>query len=109
MLDFITIQLLTVNSGGHIKRPPHNECYTLSIPFPLGCALMLRAQMDRASEFVGRCLYVLESACMDGFRPINGASRLDASLEVNRTYLAAMFRHMQVTNSGAIHTTGICV
>lgn len=36
---------------------------------------------------------------MDGFRPVDGASRLDASLEVNRTYLAAMFRHMQVTIS----------
>ncbi|CAN0552253.1 unnamed protein product, partial [Ectocarpus sp. 8 AP-2014] len=52
--------------------------------------------MDRASEFVGRSLYVLESATMEAFRPMDGACRLDATLEVNKTYFAAMFRHMQV-------------
>lgn len=52
--------------------------------------------MDRASEFVGRSLYVLESACMEAFRPVDGACRLDASADVNKAYLAAMFRHMQV-------------
>lgn len=54
--------------------------------------------MDRASEFVGRSLYVLESAAMEPFRPVDGACRLDATLEVNKTYFAAMFRHMQVRN-----------
>lgn len=54
------------------------------------------SQMDRASEFVGRSLYVLESSSMEAFRPLEGACRLDATLEVNKTYLAAMFRHMQV-------------
>lgn len=52
--------------------------------------------MDRASEFVGRSLYVLESSSMEAFRPLEGACRLDATLEVNKTYLAALFRHMQV-------------
>lgn len=55
-----------------------------------------RMQMDRASEFVGRSLYVLESAAMESFRPVDGACRLDATVEVNKTYFAAMFRHMQV-------------
>ncbi|CAN0515605.1 unnamed protein product, partial [Scytosiphon promiscuus] len=54
------------------------------------------ACMDRASEFVGRCLYVLESAATESFRPVEGACRLDATLDVNKTYFAAMFRHMQV-------------
>lgn len=52
--------------------------------------------MDRASEFVGRSLYVLESAAIESFRPVDGACRLDATVEVNKTYFAAMFRHMQV-------------
>ncbi|CAN0024818.1 unnamed protein product, partial [Ectocarpus fasciculatus] len=55
-----------------------------------------QARMDRASEFVGRSLYVLESAAMEAFRPVDGACRLDATLEVNKTYFAAMFRHMQM-------------
>ncbi|CAM9671848.1 unnamed protein product [Ectocarpus sp. 6 AP-2014] len=55
-----------------------------------------QASMDRASEFVGRSLYVLESATMEAFRPVDGACRLDATLEVNKTYFAAMFRHMQM-------------
>lgn len=52
--------------------------------------------MDRSAEFIGRSLYVLESAFSEAFRPVEGASRVDTSLEVNKTYLAAMFRHMQV-------------
>lgn len=52
--------------------------------------------MDRASEFVGRALYVFESAFMDGFRPAEGSCRLDASNPANKSYMAAMFRHMQV-------------
>lgn len=57
--------------------------------------------MDRASEFVGRSLYVLESAAMESFRPVDGACRLDATLEVNKTYFAAMFRHMQVRSGSS--------
>lgn len=58
--------------------------------------------MDRASEFVGRSLYVLETAFSETFRPVEGASRVDASEEVNKTYLAAMFRHMQVLSNSAV-------
>lgn len=58
--------------------------------------------MDRASEFVGRSLYVLESAAMESFRPVDGACRLDATLEVNKTYFAAMFRHMQVRSGSSV-------
>lgn len=53
-------------------------------------------QMDRASEFVARSLYVFESAFMEAFRPVEGACRMDSQLDVNKAYLAAMFRHMQV-------------
>ncbi|CAM9753416.1 unnamed protein product [Scytosiphon promiscuus] len=63
----------------------------------LGMVFAHTGQMDRASEFVGRCLYVLESAATESFRPMEGACRLDATLDVNKTYFAAMFRHMQMS------------
>lgn len=72
--------------------------------FQGACAISpcsLFPQMDRASEFVGRSLYVLESATMEAFRPVDGACRLDATLEINKIYFAALFRHMQVGHDDA--------
>lgn len=69
--------------------------------------MVRRAQMDHASDFVGRSLYVLESAAMEAFRPVEGTCRLDASLEVNKTYMAAMFRHMQVCTYGGRRAVGL--
>eukprot|EP00903_Cladosiphon_okamuranus_P006771 g6603.t1 len=63
----------------------------------LGMVFAHTGQMDRASEFVGRSLYVLESATTESFRPVDGACRLDATVDVNKTYFAAMFRHMQMS------------
>lgn len=57
--------------------------------------------MDRASEFVGRSLYVFESAFVESFRPAEGTCRMDANLDVNKPYLAALFRHMQVSRDNA--------
>lgn len=89
-----------------LSRPMLRSCGCMEEKRPLSlrlcaCLPTRPPQMDRASEFVGRSLYVLESAAMEAFRPVDGACRLDATLEVNKTYFAAMFRHMQVRNSSS--------
>lgn len=68
----------------------------------------LGRKMDRASEFVGRSLYVLESAFIEAFKPLDGACRLDAAVKVNKVYLAAMFRHMQVGSALLFSKTWSC-
>ncbi|CAM9226574.1 unnamed protein product [Pylaiella littoralis] len=74
------------------RAPYHAEAL-----LQLGMVFAHTGQMDRASEFVGRSLYVLESAATEAFRPVDGACRLDVTLEINKTYFAAMFRHMQMS------------
>ncbi|CAN0043746.1 unnamed protein product, partial [Discosporangium mesarthrocarpum] len=53
--------------------------------------------MERASEFVGRSLYAMESAFAENFRPAEGTCRLVASCPQNKPYFAALFRHMQMS------------
>ncbi|CAM9810599.1 unnamed protein product, partial [Hapterophycus canaliculatus] len=79
------------------SRAPYHADALLQLGMVFAHTGQASAEMDRASEFVGRCLYVLESAATESFRPVDGACRLDATLDVNKTYFAAMFRHMQMS------------
>ncbi|CAM9122097.1 unnamed protein product [Choristocarpus tenellus] len=82
------------------QNPYHAEAL-----LQLGMVFAHTGQMDRASEFVGRSLFALESAFAEHFRPNEGACRLDASIPANKPYLAALFRHMQMAGMvGCPHT-----
>ncbi|CAM9423393.1 unnamed protein product, partial [Phaeothamnion confervicola] len=75
------------------QSPHHAEAL-----LQLGMVLAHTGQMDRASDLVRRCLYVVECAYAEGFGAAvaRGAARLDACLPENATYFAALFRHMQM-------------
>ena len=63
-------------------------------------------QMDRAWEYVRRCLFVLEAGYCDSFRPQEGGRcRLDARRPENRAYLTALFRHMQMAGARGLYAT----
>jgi len=62
-------------------------------------------QSDRASEFVRRCLFVLECSYSERFRPWEGGEyRINAKKKSNRTYFVALFRHMQMVGYGGPRT-----
>lgn len=53
-------------------------------------------QMDRASDLVRRCLFCIQCAEAEGFRPCTGTVLLNPAFYENKIYFAAVFRHMQI-------------
>jgi hypothetical protein len=58
-------------------------------------------RMDTAMEYIRRCLFVLEAAYCESYRPAEGGTcRLDATRRENRAFFIALFRHMQMVGTG---------
>ncbi|KAG5191759.1 transcriptional repressor TCF25-domain-containing protein [Tribonema minus] len=61
----------------------------------LGMVYAHTGQMDHASEFVRRCLYVLECAVLEPCKLASGRVRMDVTHPPNATLFGALFRHAQ--------------
>lgn len=68
--------------------------------------ILLSGQSDRASEFIRRCLFVLECSYSERFRPWEGGHcRVNSTTPANRTYFVALFRHIQMVGARGFYKT----
>lgn len=75
------------------QHPYHPEGF-----LQLGMVFARTGQMDRAAEMVRRCLYCLECASLESFKPYEADCRLDHRSVENTVYYSALFRHIQMSN-----------
>ena len=74
------------------RHPNHSEAL-----LQLAMVFARTGQMDRASELVRRCLYILETSHSEKFKPFAEPCLLDISREENKVYFSSLFRHMQIS------------
>lgn len=64
-------------------------------------------ELERAGEWIERCLYVLEGSWILAFKPYNGSCRLRFDVLENRSLYIALFRYSQLLTRRGLHRTAL--
>ncbi|KAL3700030.1 hypothetical protein R1sor_018052 [Riccia sorocarpa] len=64
-------------------------------------------EYQQAADLLEQCLYALECAWHPSFNPSLGTCRLDYTVDTNRAFFLALFRHMQQLGKRGCHCTAL--